>query len=502
MNNLWTGWKKGLAASLSLVLVASLLSACSKGSANQKDQERVLRVATTMGAGPNDDWLRQNFTEIYEFTHPNVKIEFIATNDDRFQYKAYDMSKGEKPADPIEKLKEVMDGPTPPDLIISNGSDLKDLIAENRLMPLDPLITKAKFDTSDYVPAVIDGMKKLSPDGKLYALAPLFTSSALLYNKQIFDNVGVTYPQDNMTWDQIFDLAKRVTKDDSENPIYGFSFNRNTFTNVFNDLNTYTAPLNLTIYDDNAENMTVDTDQWVKVWQTMIDLVKANVMPGLPDQNQRMKMAAGDGDNGPFAYDNFLSGRLAMTIVNYSELDQLINVNKSAAAGNIANFQPVQWDVATMPTHPEAPGVGGMIWYNGVMSINAKAQNQDDAWDLIQFVNSKKWMELKAQSAYQLVARKELNKPKEGLDYNIGAFFQLTPSDNPYDSKIYREKPNIWNIQNIGQQKFQAILQGSITVKQALGEWQTEGNVMLKKIKDNPNGPLDINVSEKAQRAN
>src|SRR5690606_32032237 len=48
-------------------------------------------------------------------------------------------------------------------------------------------------------------------DGGIYGL-PLTTGAMVfLYNKDVFDRFGVDYPTDDMSWDDVYDLAKRLT---------------------------------------------------------------------------------------------------------------------------------------------------------------------------------------------------------------------------------------------------------------------------------------------------
>jgi multiple sugar transport system substrate-binding protein len=147
-----------------------------------------------------------------------------------------------------------------------------------------------------------------------------------------------------------------------------------------------------------------------------------------------------------------------------------------------------------MPTHPEAPGIGGQIYMNGIMGINAKAQNVDDAWKFLKFINGEDWARLKSRSSYQLVSRKKyINKPG-GAEFHIEAFYNTRPApQNPADMKIYREKPNIYQVQQIGRDQFMQALQGKIGVREALKKWQTDGDAMLQKIKENPTGPIGPN---------
>lgn len=475
--------RKLLSVSLTLAMVAPMAVACTKVDKPDANTERVLRIATSFGYGPDDDYFRQQFTEVYEFANPNIKIEMIPTMDDKYRFQG--PSPGEKMPDPLEKLKEIMQGDNPPDVVMVGYEQLPDLINSNLLTQLDPLITKDKFDTSDMVPAVIDGIKDVG-GGKLYALAPTFSSSALIYNKKIFTDAGVPFPTDNMTWDQAFDIAKRVASGEGDNRKNGFSFSTQSQMDLFYGMQQYVAPLQLTMFDDKGEKMTVDTDQWEKIWTRMVQLQKDKAIPAPFDPNQPMERRMDQ--NNPFAYDDFMSGRLAMGIINYGQIRQLVNANKNAA--NYKGYTPIEWDVVTIPSHPEAPGVGGSIYMNGIMGINPKAQNADDAWKFIKFINGEDWAKLKSNSSYNLVARKKYLKPKDGLEFNMPAFYNVKPAPITDNFKIYREKQNIYQVQEIGHQQFQAVLQGKITAREGLKLWQTQGDAMLQQIKDNPNGPI------------
>lgn len=476
-------WRKTMLVSLSLALTVPALAACTKANTGDANKETVLRIAS--GYGPDDEWFRSQFTEIFEFANPNIKVEIVPLMEEQYRYQP--PKEGEKPVDPYVKMKELLESANPPDLVMINLEQLPNLIGDNLLQPLDPLMQRDQFDTSDFVPAVIEGVKKMG-DGKLYAMAPLFSSSAMFYNKKLFADAGVPEPTDNMTWDQVFDLAKRMTRGEGDNKTYGFSFsNYSNAENLFHEMYNYTNPLQLTVFDSAGEKMTVDSDQWERVWSKMLDLNKSGIFPVAPDYSQPRSEPR---VFRPFEHDSFLSGKTAMVVSYFGYLNEIVNANKNAA--NIDGFNPVDWDVVTMPTHPEAPGVGGNIYLNGLMGINAKAQNPEDAWKFLKFVNGDDWAKLKSRSAYQLVSRKSYIQPKEGLNYNINAFYQLTPAPQPDNTKLYREKPYIGQVQSIGQQYFQQMIRGEKGVRDALKEWQAEGDKMLQQMKDNPNQPVDM----------
>jgi multiple sugar transport system substrate-binding protein len=480
---------------LTMSLVVPLLAACGKNTATDDKTERVLRIASNYG-GPDDEYFRQQFTDIFEYSHQNIKIEIVPIMDNN-QYRYTPPKPGEKQPDPLEKLKELMTGANPPDIALLSLDQLPDLVTNNMLLQLDPLITKDKFDTTDIVPSVLDGLKSMG-DGKLYALAPTFSSSALMYNKKLFDEAGVTYPKDNMTWDEMFDLARRVSKGEGETRKYGFSFNSYSYgDNIFYDMNNYyTNPLQLRMFNETGDKMTVDSDRWETVWKTMQGLVKEKIFPETPDRTKMSSKPMNMEDYNPFQNDLFKSGRLAMTFVQNYQINDMINANKNAT--NVKGFTPIDWDIVTVPTHPESKGMGGNIYMNGIMGINAKAQNQTDAWTFLKFINGEEWAKLKSRSVNQMVSRKKYIQPRDGQNYNIKALYSIKPVPFNEMNKLYREKPYIGQVQSMGFNYFKQAMDGTKGIRDSLKEWQTAGDAALQQMKDNPNAQFNMGMGMKS----
>lgn len=476
--------KKWLAIGLSFALLFPLLAACGQKQGNPSNKEQVLKIA--VGNYFDESSFRQQFTELFEFANPHITLEFMPTMDESRYYYSGPMTDSavattERPKEPYEILKDLMNSDNPPDVVMFDYYNLSDLIEENLLAQLDPLMTKDKFDTSAIVPTVIDGIKSLG-DGKIYALAPFFYSSAMIYNKGMFDERGVDYPTDGMTWDDLFDLAIRMTQPDGDNPQYGFSFNTN-YSDLYYGTQQYAAPLRLKMFDDEITKLYVDSDQWERVWANIIRLNDLKVFPPVPDYSNPMPR------QGAFSYDDFLSGRLAMGLVNYHQIDQIVNANKNA--DRYEGYTPISWDVVTVPSHPEAPNVGGEIYMNGVMGINTKAQNSEVAWEFLKFINGDAFAKLKSSNSYQLVSHKQYIKPHDGLEYNIEAFYKNLPAPVENNS-MYREVPGLYMVTNIGNEVFQKAMKGEMSVREALAEWQTRGDTQLQEIRENPDSYKDM----------
>lgn len=476
-------WRKFSVLLIVMVLVGGLLAACggnNNGNAQGNNEERVLRIAVSSGYSEEwGSWIRQEYTELFEFINPNIKIEFLENQQAYYWYSNNQDTEEQKTS--MDILKEELEGANPPDVIIMDYPHMLELVRENHLAPLDSLMQSSNMNVDEFVPAVVNALKAVSDDGQFYGLAPMFSSSVLAYNKALFSAKGLSYPTDGMTWDEVFSLARQVAGGEGNDRVYGLTFSNYKYSDMFYDIQNYTAPLELRYWDENADRMLVNTPEWKKVWQTVVDLRAENVIPGQPDWNNME-------ETGPFDYNSLLSGNVAMAIVYYWDLNEIINVNRNAST--IDNFEAIDWDIVSVPFHPEKPYVGGTVNLTGIMGVAANAQNAEDAWKFIEFIMSERWAQQKSKSSQNMMTWKKYNEPKYGLDYNIEAFYHNMPAPVTDDSEIYQKYPDIWQAQNIGYQKMQEVLNGDKTVDEALAEWETEGNSILQQLKEN-NGRID-----------
>jgi multiple sugar transport system substrate-binding protein len=469
--------KRILSSLFILLLVMSLLTGCLNTKPSDESSEpKVLKILT-------NEWVFRETAPLFEVSHDNVTVELI--NVDQIVNEMYrNQGPDQKPKEMKEVYKEILTGPNAPDVVYIDANMFKDLVNEGLLQSLDTFIQKEKYDIEGMAPAVVEGIREMG-NGTLYALAPTFTSQALFYNKTFFDKRGVQYPTDGMTWEDILNLARELSYEENGEKKYGFG---TMYGDLYNLVNIYANQLGLSQYDEEYKTFTVNTPEWEKAWSTFINLQKEGVIAPPFDYAQMDKQ----GNFRPYMDHDFLSGRAAMQIMNYNDVRQVAEVmNGNYMSDSQEKLETFEWDVVTFPVHPEMPDVGGPVYMNVIMGINANAQNADLAWEYIAFMNGDKVAKARANTSWELASRVEYNKAPLGLEINMNAFTSLKPAPLKDDmTALYQKFPNgnAWEIFEAGRQEFEAARKGEKTVQQALADYQKKGQEILDRLNQGQNG--------------
>lgn len=479
---------------LALSLFIPLLAACSQSKdLNDPENRRTLRIGLVSGSKQEESWIRQQYTDLFEFSHPGIEIEIVPAIDwAQQQFENFDENGRYREPDRITKVKEIMTSTSPVDVMIFDFPLLGPLVEENLLLQLDPLMKKDNLDPSVFVPAVMDAIRAHG-NNNIYALAPTYNPSALFYNKKLFQDKGVTPPRDGMSWDEVFALARQVSGGTGENAVFGFAFNQWGGTGeYFWDIQNFISPLQLKLYDDNAEFMTVNSPQWKNIWDTVYQLHKDRVLPTQEDMYREPPMRDGKYRYNPYQGRPFMNGKVAMTIGEYSMINDLQQLNDNAEK---LGMEKIDWDVVTVPYHTAAPGIGVNSSISTLAGINTKAQNQEDAWEFVKFMNGEEWAKFKSRSTYELSTRTAFIKVREGMSYRVEAFTQMQPApypgSSPQEQRLKQERPNLYLVDDLVNQVYMSVFQDQRTVDEALEYLEKKGNELLQKIKANPDGQIE-----------
>lgn len=202
--------KKIAALGMSAVMVAGMMAGCgsssdssssgSKGSSKSGD-----KVELTLGIwDENQRDAMQKMIDAYEAENDNVSISIQLT-----PYKG-----GEY----WTKLEASAGDGTAPDVFWLNVLHLDSYVEGGILDDLSDAI--ASSDIKDNFSDTL--VNNYVRDGKNYAVPKDFDTNALWYNKDLFDQAGVEYPTDDMTYDDLVALATEL-KDKLPDGVYPFA---------------------------------------------------------------------------------------------------------------------------------------------------------------------------------------------------------------------------------------------------------------------------------------
>lgn len=367
-------------------------------------------------------------------------------------------------ADRATKLNTMLAAGNAPDIIwVDAYSTLGDLVKKGALVAADDRIQASGVDTGIYVNGLLAGMKAAVPDGKMYGLPfnhKAYNTAMLIYNKTIFDQAKVAYPQDNMTWPEVAELAKQVTSGSGSEKIYGLwipAWVESHWKAAVDIQGGYWWNPQGDQFDS-VNDITVSTAQFFS------DLYqKDNVTMSWAEQVS----------TGSKYGDMFIGGKVAMMAIESFFFSRAMLGSQD---GTIA----FDWDLATFPTWSANPGVipGN---FTGVLAINAQSDNKDAAWKAIQYLSGEEYALFNAGlgGLTPVKTQRVLDEFKKNAGgKNIEAFYKV----NSLEPRAGEVAP-IVNAANFGKilaEEFKdRMLTGAITPEQATQNLNDRVNELL-----------------------
>ncbi|MFC4304848.1 extracellular solute-binding protein [Cohnella boryungensis] len=460
--------KKRWGVIVCLGLLMTLLSGCG-GSGGGGDKENQL---DPMGKDDeakikvmfwDSNYFFQEYGNMFATQFPNIEIEVVNMQS------IYSSDSTETLDKKFDKFIEE----NQPDVLLVQGSEYERYSQNGKLFALDSVIKQDEFDITGIHPAILKLLREQG-GGKLYGLSPDFSSSALFYNVDLFNKHGVELPRDSMSWDEIFELAKRFPTDgDKDKRIYGLSMDN--YMTVDNLIQTIGDGQDLRFLNADATEFNINTDSWKKVFQSAIDAAKSGALyvPTPEDQNINNYTSVED----YYKQNLFVMGRSAMSFKYSYEVNTILQAKEQ-----MKSVTPVNWGIVTAPVDPNNRNQSSYFSLGSIFAVNANSANQRAAWEFVKYINSDGFAKLKSKSSNgNLISRTEHNVDKDGR--SMEPFYKLEPKSNTNNE--YRKAPlNFFgSLTGIIKPEVDAVLQDKKTLEEALKTIQEKGQEELLKAK-------------------
>lgn len=276
--------------------------------------------------------------------NPDVEVQWINSND-------------------TNQLTAMIAAGVPPDVLYVYHPWVHSFAAQGAFVDLNPFVARdaAEVEPQDFFSGTFES---LSYQGQLYALPIWLASSGLYYNKKIFDERGVAYPDDTWTWNDLVSEGKKLARLDAEGEITQFAFTPDGYS-----FDWSTGPI-------------------IWVWSNggdLIDETGTEFLLGSRAARQALE----------FYYDVIFLQNISVAPVHHNRqsfwerfFTGQVAIWDSPSWNNtyLANVE-FEWDVAPTLMSPFTGQRGAFVHTRG-HAILAGSQHPEIAWKLVKFLSS------------------------------------------------------------------------------------------------------------------
>lgn len=153
----------------------------------------VLRI--TSWQTPAENALDLPAIRAFEAAHPGVRVENEPVAN-QAEYR--------------EKVITSIASGAPPDVFLMDNIDVPAFVSASVLLDLRPFASRVGVRLEDYYPNVLEIFAR---GEAVYAFPKGFSPVVYYYNRALFDQAGLPYPQDGWTWDEFTATARALTRD-------------------------------------------------------------------------------------------------------------------------------------------------------------------------------------------------------------------------------------------------------------------------------------------------
>ncbi|RKN86074.1 ABC transporter substrate-binding protein [Paenibacillus ginsengarvi] len=352
-------------------------------------------VVYDRNAGLTDEEFQKVFVQPLKAKYPEISLKHV---------KAATIS-----------LENMLAGGTPPDIVLTSNVALATIADMDYPTDVNEMMARFKVDMGRVEPAVVTELRKFGKKGELFGIPFAMNYGAMMYNKDVFDKFAVAYPRDSMTWDEIYELAIRLTRTDGNVKYIGASPGPANWK-----FRQYSLP----VFDDKTGRASVSTEGHKKAFELMQKFYK---IPGYVDQ-------------AVFEYPDEVfvkEGRMAMFPTWIAGVTYYLN----QSGGKL----PFNWDLAAYPAFADRPNLGQPVDFHSALVYKA-SKNKEAAYQLLRLLLTDDIQMMLSRGGRLPVIKDDAIRKQFGEENgyykgkNLQAIFKVGPSPAPsasiYDTKI------------------------------------------------------------------
>ena len=373
----------------------------------------------------------------YEDSHPGVTIEMVDLGStDYMTVLATELSGSGTDFD-VVTIKDVPGYAT--------------LVQKNSILPLDDYIAADGVDLGKYAGAT----DQVIVDGKLYELPFRNDFWVIFYNKDLFDEKGVSYPTNDMTFDEYDALAREVTDTSFGSQIYGTHYH------------TWRSTVQLFGVLDGKHSILDGNYEFTKPYYEMVlNQEKDGVCRTYNDLKTEGLHYSAAFSGGDVAMMNQGSWFIATLITNLASGEYDADL-----CGN--------WGIVKYP-HAEGVEAGSTLGTITGLSVTSATDTPDEAWEFVKWVSGEEGAAVMASSGnFPAIMTNEVMNLITGMD---GFPTDAESKEALNVSNLYLEVPyaeNVSEINSVLDSYHGSIMSGEMSIDEGIEAMNTEVEKIL-----------------------
>ena len=262
------------------------------------------------------------------------------------------------------KIQTGIRGDAGPDVFWLNAPNMPLYASEGAVMSLSDQLEGGEVDLGNYPEQLVE---LYTLEDEVYAVPRDIDTIGLWYNKQLFDEAGVEYPDESWTWEDVQEAARTITE--KVKGVHGIA---SWLTNQQGYYNTIAQAGGHVVSEDGTESGFDDPGsiEGLRFWTEMIEEGSSPTHQAMTDTEPKVM---------------FQSGKVAMF---YGGSWQAVSLAETPKLGS-------SFDVARLPSGPES---NTSIIHGLGNAINAGTDHPDEAWEFVEYLSSEEVATTMAES--------------------------------------------------------------------------------------------------------
>lgn len=409
-----------LSMALTLLIIGTL-AACGADdkSANSPPANQNTPPAGQMGTDPDP----KDIVKMMEYKGGPAELLILdvnsGTTDEQFQKYFKEPLQAKYPQITLvqtrEALNNLITAGTPPDMVLVSNPGLITILEADLPENLTNMIKEYNIDLAKFDRVVIEQIHKLGNNEAFYGIPFAMNYGAMVHNRNIFDKFGYDYPKEVMTYEELLELGRKLTRPDSGVNYIGV---------MPPDLRQMYWQGGIPIFDAATGKAKLTTERHAQAFNLIKEFY---TVPGYLE-----------GATYRHSVDLFFKEQRMAMYPNWIAAMNTFFTN----AGTKDDFS---WDLTAHPTYSNSPTSGKEVDFHMIV-VNKASKNKEAAYQVVLSMITEEVQTIISRAGRVTV----LNNPDIQKVYgedndiftgkNLSAIFKVTPSPLPdaskYDAKI------------------------------------------------------------------